>query len=219
LKPAETVNFKPFSVLDAKIAYQWKKMNFFVDANNIFDKKYIDLGNIPQAGFWLSGVQTSDFEDSRTLGENSGKLQSFAGNSDANLFDPFQWIVGHSLLNGKTNSFPRIETNMLQIRQGDLMKPSGTTSEPFSVGLSQCKLQCIEMHDRIIEITSDSKIQIPIRIKIGKGQLNVHSISIPLVGNTIENKDQCLIARPASVWNMMIPKNIVLLTTTGQQND
>lgn len=55
LKPAETVHFKPFSVLDAKIAYQWKKMNFFVDANNIFDKKYIDLGNIPQAGFWLSG--------------------------------------------------------------------------------------------------------------------------------------------------------------------
>jgi len=28
LEPAETVHFEPFSVLDAKIAYQWKKMNF-----------------------------------------------------------------------------------------------------------------------------------------------------------------------------------------------
>ncbi|MDR1742673.1 MAG: TonB-dependent receptor [Dysgonamonadaceae bacterium] len=47
--------YSPFSVLDVKINYIHKNANFFVNLNNIFDKTYVDLGNIPQPGFWLTG--------------------------------------------------------------------------------------------------------------------------------------------------------------------
>jgi len=53
LKPARTENYPTFSTLDLQI--NWKIKDFVVNltANNIFDKKYVDLGNIPQAGFWI----------------------------------------------------------------------------------------------------------------------------------------------------------------------
>ena len=54
-KPGEKVPYIPFSVLDLKFNYKLKDLNLFVNANNIFDKTYVDLGNIPQPGFWLSG--------------------------------------------------------------------------------------------------------------------------------------------------------------------
>ena len=40
-----------------EICVQGKQRNIdlFINANNIFNTKYVDLGNIPQPGFWLSG--------------------------------------------------------------------------------------------------------------------------------------------------------------------
>lgn len=53
LKPTTQVPYPAFSVLDARI--NWKINDFLVNlsVNNLFDKKYYDLGNVPQAGFWM----------------------------------------------------------------------------------------------------------------------------------------------------------------------
>ena len=61
LKAGEKVPYKPFSILDIKATYQWRGAQLFVNANNVFDVKYIDLGNIPQSGFWLSGGLSYQF--------------------------------------------------------------------------------------------------------------------------------------------------------------
>ena len=55
LKAGAKVDYKPFSILDVKMNYQWRNMDLFVNANNIFNVTFVDLGNIPQPGFWLSG--------------------------------------------------------------------------------------------------------------------------------------------------------------------
>lgn len=55
LEPATTEPYPAFSTLDIQINWQLKDFVIHLTANNLFDKKYIDLGNIPQAGFWLIG--------------------------------------------------------------------------------------------------------------------------------------------------------------------
>ncbi len=42
-----------FSTLDLQINWRLKDCVVNATVNNIFDRKYFDLGNIPQAGFWL----------------------------------------------------------------------------------------------------------------------------------------------------------------------
>lgn len=51
----EFAPYAPFSTLDLRINWQLKDFVLHVSANNLYDKKYHDLGNIPQAGFWLIG--------------------------------------------------------------------------------------------------------------------------------------------------------------------
>lgn len=48
-------SFPAFSTSDLKINWTLQRFNLNLTANNIFDKKYFDLGSIPQAGFWLIG--------------------------------------------------------------------------------------------------------------------------------------------------------------------
>lgn len=55
LKPTSQKTYPTFSTLDLKIDWKLKDFDINLTANNIFDKKYFDLGNIPQAGFWLIG--------------------------------------------------------------------------------------------------------------------------------------------------------------------
>ncbi|MGI6048051.1 MAG: TonB-dependent receptor [Petrimonas sp.] len=55
LKPGERVNYKPFSVVDVKANYRIRNWDIFANANNIFNTTYLDLGNLPQPGFWLIG--------------------------------------------------------------------------------------------------------------------------------------------------------------------
>ena len=50
-----TEPFSPFATLDLQLNWVLKDFKINLTANNIFDKKYIDLGNIPQSGFWLIG--------------------------------------------------------------------------------------------------------------------------------------------------------------------
>lgn len=55
LTATTTESFPSFSTLDVKLNWQLNNFDVSLSANNIFDKKYIDLGNVPQAGFWLIG--------------------------------------------------------------------------------------------------------------------------------------------------------------------
>lgn len=47
--------YPSFSVLDLKLYYEFKKIIFNLNFNNLYDTHYYDIGNIPQAGFWLVG--------------------------------------------------------------------------------------------------------------------------------------------------------------------
>jgi len=52
---AEEVSYPSFALLDVKVNYKLPWGNIFLLANNLFDKTYYDLGNIPQPGIWLQG--------------------------------------------------------------------------------------------------------------------------------------------------------------------
>lgn len=52
LKPTQTVDYPAFSIFDLNLNYKYKKFDFYININNIFDANYYDLGNIPQPGFW-----------------------------------------------------------------------------------------------------------------------------------------------------------------------
>lgn len=49
----EMVNYPAFWLFDARLTYERKVVKLFVDASNIFDKKYVDIANVPQPGRWL----------------------------------------------------------------------------------------------------------------------------------------------------------------------
>ncbi len=51
----EFTAYKPFSTLDLRINWQLNDCLIHLSANNVYNTKYYDLGNIPQAGFWLTG--------------------------------------------------------------------------------------------------------------------------------------------------------------------
>lgn len=55
LEPIGKENYAPYSTLDLKLNYTIDNSNVFININNIYNTKYYDLGNIPQAGFWLMG--------------------------------------------------------------------------------------------------------------------------------------------------------------------
>lgn len=54
LEPASEVAYPVHSILDAKLMWKHKDIRLQMSVNNIFDKQYYDMGNIPQAGFWMS---------------------------------------------------------------------------------------------------------------------------------------------------------------------
>ncbi len=45
--------YPPFWIFDSKLSYTFKKLNFYLMANNIFNHNYYDLGNVPQPGRWV----------------------------------------------------------------------------------------------------------------------------------------------------------------------
>lgn len=55
LKPAYEVGYTPYGIVSVKINWSGKQWNIHLNADNIFNTEYYDLGNIPQPGFWLSG--------------------------------------------------------------------------------------------------------------------------------------------------------------------
>ncbi len=55
LKPGERVNYKPFAIVDLNANYKINKWSLYLNATNIFNTTYLDLGNLPQPGLWLVG--------------------------------------------------------------------------------------------------------------------------------------------------------------------
>ena len=45
--------YSPYSVVDARLSWTAPKYKLYLEANNIFDKTYIDYGCLPQPGTWL----------------------------------------------------------------------------------------------------------------------------------------------------------------------
>lgn len=53
LKPQGEEPYKPYGIVDLKLQWQRPVYRLYVEANNLFNCTYVDLGNIPQPGFWL----------------------------------------------------------------------------------------------------------------------------------------------------------------------
>lgn len=51
----ELVTYPSFSTLDLKLDYKVENLTVNLSLNNLYNKKYVDIGNIEQPGFWLSG--------------------------------------------------------------------------------------------------------------------------------------------------------------------
>ncbi len=47
--------YAPFWLVNTRIAWQKEKYELFLQAANIFDKKYYDIGNVIQSGRWITG--------------------------------------------------------------------------------------------------------------------------------------------------------------------
>lgn len=47
------VPYDPFVVFDGKLLYQARKIRIFASVNNIFDRRYYDIGNVVQPGRWF----------------------------------------------------------------------------------------------------------------------------------------------------------------------
>ncbi len=50
--------YPAFSVLDLKLNYKLRNVDLHVNLNNLYDTQFYDVGNVPQAGFWLMGGVT-----------------------------------------------------------------------------------------------------------------------------------------------------------------
>ncbi len=52
--------FKPYGIVDARLAWNADKYKLFVEANNVFDTKYYDFGSLPQPGTWIMAGASID---------------------------------------------------------------------------------------------------------------------------------------------------------------
>lgn len=47
------VSYKPYALLDVRFTWQTPRYSLYLEGNNLTDKTYYDLGNVPQPGFWF----------------------------------------------------------------------------------------------------------------------------------------------------------------------
>jgi iron complex outermembrane receptor protein len=57
----QTVAYQAFWLLDARLSYQFKTVQMYAEASNLFDVDYVDRGNVIQPGLWVSGGLKFDF--------------------------------------------------------------------------------------------------------------------------------------------------------------
>lgn len=56
------IQYPPFWLLNTKLNYHWKNFTVFSSVNNLFDKRYYDIGNVIQPGRWLKAGVAYKFE-------------------------------------------------------------------------------------------------------------------------------------------------------------
>jgi iron complex outermembrane receptor protein len=49
----QTIDYKPYALVDARMTYQHDWWKVYVESNNTFDTKYHDYGLVEQPGRWL----------------------------------------------------------------------------------------------------------------------------------------------------------------------
>lgn len=54
-------NYEPYSIVDARLSWSMPKYKVYMEANNLFDKTYVDYGNIPQPGTWIMAGASVEF--------------------------------------------------------------------------------------------------------------------------------------------------------------
>ena len=55
IKEGVLKSYPSFALIDLKLQWQEPKFNVYIEANNLLDKTYFDLGSVPQPGFWIKG--------------------------------------------------------------------------------------------------------------------------------------------------------------------
>ena len=46
-------SYPAFWIFDGKLSYSFKALNVYCSVNNLFDRNFYDLGNVPQPGRWI----------------------------------------------------------------------------------------------------------------------------------------------------------------------
>jgi iron complex outermembrane receptor protein len=47
-----------YGIVDVRLQWQSPHVCVYLEANNLFSRKYVDYGNIPQPGLWvMSGIK------------------------------------------------------------------------------------------------------------------------------------------------------------------
>lgn len=52
---SQETRYKPYLLCNLRLYWNRPRYEIFVTASNLFNQKYFDLGNIPQAGIWVKG--------------------------------------------------------------------------------------------------------------------------------------------------------------------
>lgn len=60
-KEGAMVAYDPYTLLDARLAWETARYTVYAEANNLLNKTYYDHGNIPQPGIWVRGGATFRF--------------------------------------------------------------------------------------------------------------------------------------------------------------
>ena len=47
-------SYRPYSVVDSRLSWNADNYSFYIEANNLTAHRYVDYGNVPQPGFWLT---------------------------------------------------------------------------------------------------------------------------------------------------------------------
>ncbi|MEG1615769.1 MAG: TonB-dependent receptor [Bacteroidales bacterium] len=61
LQPVGEVPYPSYGIVDLKIQWVRPLYTIYAEANNLLNRKYVDLGNIPQPGIWVKGGVTLRF--------------------------------------------------------------------------------------------------------------------------------------------------------------
>ena len=51
----ESKSYRPYSVVDARMTWNADNYSLYVEGNNLTNHQYVDYGNVPQPGCWITG--------------------------------------------------------------------------------------------------------------------------------------------------------------------